>query len=218
MVRITSLVNRRCVAFTPVVWSYYKRSLKGREWNDYILIGNCMKEYYVIQVTSGGEYRTLKIIKEIINNELITSAYIPKMKKYKKYRGDWHTVEEILFPGYIFIETDNIRELYYDLQRVPKLTKILGIDGDVIYPLSDSEVYFIKSFCDNDEHTVDISTGFIEGDKVIITDGPLLGKEAHIRKIDRHKRIAYLDIDFFNQTISTKVGLEIIKKDKNNEL
>ena len=56
------------------------------------------------------------------------------------------------------------------------------------------------------------------GDKVIITDGPLLGKEAHIRKIDRHKRIAYLDIDFFNQTISTKVGLEIIKKDKNNEL
>ena len=177
-----------------------------------------MKEYYVIQVTSGGEYRTLKIIKEIISDELITSAYIPKMKKYKKYRGDWHTVEEILFPGYIFIETDNIRELYYDLQKVPKLTKILGIDGDVIYPLSESEVYFIKSFCDNDDHTVDISTGFIEGDRVIITDGPLLGKEAHIRKIDRHKSIAYLDIDFFNQTISTKVGLEIIKKDKKNEL
>ena len=135
-----------------------------------------MNEYYVIQVTSGGEYRTLKIIKEIISDELITSAYIPKMKKYKKYRGDWHTVEEILFPGYIFIETDNIRELYYDLQKVPKLTKILGIDGDVIYPLSESEVYFIKSFCDNDDHTVDISTGFIEGDRVIITDGPLLGK------------------------------------------
>lgn len=177
-----------------------------------------MKEYYVIQVTSGGEYRTLQIIKEIIDNELIAGAYIPKIKKYKKYRGEWHTLEEILFPGYIFVETDNIEQLYFDLKKVPKLTKLLGIDNDVIYPLSESEVYFIKSFCDNDEHTVEISTGFIEGDRVIITDGPLLGKEAHIRKIDRHKRIAYLDIDFFNQTVSTKVGLEIIKKDENNEL
>ena len=39
--------------------------------------------------------------------------------------------------------------------------------------------------------------------------------EGSIRRIDRHKRIAHLEIEMFGRTVEMKVGLEIIKK--NNE-
>ena len=57
-----------------------------------------------------------------------------------------------------------------------------------------------------------MSTGYIEGDHIIITDGPLKGYEALIKKIDRHKRIAFIEINLLNQPNIIKVGLEIISK------
>ncbi len=42
-------------------------------------------------------------------------------------------------------------------------------------------------FCDN-EYIVEESIGFIKGDNVFITSGPLKGRESVIKKIDRHKR------------------------------
>lgn len=57
-----------------------------------------------------------------------------------------------------------------------------------------------------------MSTGFIQGDKIFVTEGPLQGKEGLIIKIDRHKRIAYLQLSMFNKETIAKVGLEIISK------
>ena len=57
-----------------------------------------------------------------------------------------------------------------------------------------------------------MSEGYIEGDKVRVTAGPLCGLEGLIKKIDRHKRTACLEFDMFGQTVSTSVGLEITEK------
>ena len=42
--------------------------------------------------------------------------------------------------------------------------------------------------------------------------GPLVGREGWIRKINRRKRTAYLEIDMFGRTIQTKIGLGIVRK------
>ena len=47
---------------------------------------------------------------------------------------------------------------------------------------------------------------------VMVTDGPLKGHEALIRKINRYKRVAYLDMRMFGRTKTIKVGLEIVRK------
>ena len=57
---------------------------------------------------------------------------------------------------------------------------------------------------------IDISA--IQGEQIFITEGPLQGKEGQIIRIDRHKRIAYLQLSMFNKETTTKVGLEIISK------
>lgn len=58
-----------------------------------------------------------------------------------------------------------------------------------------------------------MSSGIIENDRVQILSGPLMGMEGNIRRIDRHKRIAYMEIEMFGRTVEMKVGLEIIRKE-----
>lgn len=57
-----------------------------------------------------------------------------------------------------------------------------------------------------------MSIGFIKGDIIHIVKGPLKHKEGLIVKIDRHKRIAYINLALFNEERIAKVGLEIISK------
>jgi transcription termination/antitermination protein NusG len=64
----------------------------------------------------------------------------------------------------------------------------------------------------NKDHVIENSIGLIEGDKIIITEGPLMGHESMIKKIDSHKRIAQLDIEMFGQLRTITVALEIISK------
>lgn len=80
-----------------------------------------------------------------------------------------------------------------ELKKVPGLTRLLVNDEK--------------------KHSVDVSTGYIEGDVLYIRKGPLRGYEGHISKIDRHKRIAYVDVSLFGKKITVKVSLEITSKD-----
>ena len=64
-----------------------------------------------------------------------------------------------------------------------------------------------------DKQLVEMSSGIIENDRVRILSGPLMGMEGNIRRIDRHKRIAYLEIEMFGRTVEMKVELDIIRKE-----
>ena len=59
---------------------------------------------------------------------------------------------------------------------------------------------------------IEMSEGVIEGDQVRITKGPLRHHEGWIKKINRHKRLAYLEIEMFGRTLEAKVGLGIVRK------
>ena len=78
-------------------------------------------------------------------------------------------------------------------------------------PLTADERDWFLAFSDA-AHVVRMSEGVIEGDTVKVTRGPLMGREGLIRKIDRHKRRAYLEVTMFGRTIPASVGLEIVRK------
>ena len=170
-----------------------------------------MEKWYVIQVRSRAEEKIRKACEILISKEVLKECFIPKNKRMKKIKGNWMKIEEILFSGYVFLVSDDPDKLYLELKKVPDLTKMLGhVNGD-IFPLYDDEVVFLKSLGD-DDHVVEISTGLIENDEVMITSGPLKGKEGIIRRIDRHKRIALIEVELFGKTTQAKVGLEIVSK------
>lgn len=50
------------------------------------------------------------------------------------------------------------------------------------------------------------------GTQVIVLSEPLQGMEGSIKRIDRHKRKAYLEIPMFERVLNAQVGLEIVEK------
>lgn len=166
--------------------------------------------WYVIQVRSGTEEEIQRQCETVIDKEILERAFVPYSEQERKYQGEWHREYKVLFPGYVFLVSKDKAELFYQLKRVIGLTKLLGT-GDEIVPLSEDEIRFLTAFGREDQ-VVEMSEGFIENDRVVITSGPLKGNEGLIRKIDRHKRKAYLEIDMFGRKLKTQVGLEIVRK------
>jgi len=84
-------------------------------------------------------------------------------------------------------------------------------DNEYIIPLSPADEHMVTELSD-ENHVIKASLGYIVGDKLIVTDGPLKGHEGEVVKIDRHKRIAILSIEFLGEKRNITVGLEVVKK------
>lgn len=168
--------------------------------------------YYVMQVMGGREETTAKLCRYLIKDQnVLEDCFIPKYVRKRKVKGEWIDEKSIIFKGYVFLITDNIAELYNALKMVPNMTKVIGKKKEEIYPLLEAEVLSLSRFID-EKHTLGLSRGYIEGGVTYITEGPLQGQEAYIKKIDRHKREALVQVSFLGETRDIKVGLEIISK------
>lgn len=115
-----------------------------------------------------------------------------------------------MFPGYIFLVTGRVEELFYRLKEVPELTKILG-DGREFIPIKDEEKALLQQM-GNEEHVTEMSVGYLTGKQVVILSGPMKGMDGKIKKIDRHKRMAVLEVGMFGRWVDVRVGVEIVEK------
>lgn len=166
--------------------------------------------WYVLQVKSGDEKKTIQMCDNIVEDEYIDEIFAPETERMKRYKGEWHKVKSLMFPGYVFISTDREIDLYENLRKVPALTKMLKT-GETITPISEGEERLIRSLV-NKEKVATMSLGYIEGDKLIVSEGPLMGMEAMVKKIDRHKRIAILQVEMFGNMTDVTMGLEVLSK------
>ena len=166
--------------------------------------------WYVMQVRTGTEERIRLQCERVIEKAVLERCFIPHYQQKKRFQGKWHIQEKILFPGYVFLIARNVELVREKLQKVIGLTKLIGT-GDEIIPLTDQETALLLRM-GGEEQVVEISVGVIEKDKVKIQEGPLVGMEGLIKKIDRHKRLAYLEVEMLGRTTTVKLGLEIVAK------
>lgn len=166
--------------------------------------------WYVVQVRTGSEENIRVQCERRIPQTILEKCFISYYEEKRRVQGEWRIQKKILFPGYIFVVTEKIEELYRQFAGIIGLTKLLGADGEVI-PLTEEETAFLLAL-GGKEQVVKMSEGLIENSRVIVTSGPLQGKEGLIRKIDRHKRRAYLEIEMFGRVQAVQVGLEIVRK------
>lgn len=166
--------------------------------------------WYVVQVRGGNEDKIACQCRNIIDGKVLERCFVPYYEEQKKYQGTWHTEKKVLFPGYVFMVSGQLTDLYKSLQGIIGMTRLLGT-GNEIVPLQQDEIELLKKM-GAAEKPLEVSTGIIENGAVVIKEGPLAGLEGYIRKIDRHKRKAWLEIDMFGRTMNMEAGLEIVEK------
>lgn len=165
---------------------------------------------YVVQVIGGRESTAKNLLIKHASG-VLDECFLPIFELMKRKDGIWHKVQELLFPGYVFVRTKRPEELAERIRTIPVFMRLLGSSGAFI-PLVSDELAWLDSFTASGTHVVEMSQGIIEGDKVIVTEGPLKGHEAMIAKIDRHKRLAYLDLSMLGRIKRVRIGLEIVRK------
>lgn len=166
--------------------------------------------WYVIQVRTGTEENIrIQCIRKI-PAEVLERCFIPYYEEKKRIQGEWTVQKKVLFPGYVFVVTGKMEKLYQSLKSVDGLTKLIGTGREVV-PLTEEEKQFMLDF-GGEEQVVPMSEGIIENSVTKILSGPLKGKEGLIRKIDRHKRKARLEVEMFGRKQEIEVGVEIVAK------
>ncbi len=152
------------------------------------------------------------MISDFADPSLYSRILIPYRLKRHYYKGKSHIAKLILFPSYVFIETDRIKELVSDIKWFPGFNVVLHVD-DLYCPVYKHEEQLLTKLVD-DRGIIDISEGFMEGDQIRIISGPLVGQEGNILRINRRKGVAILQMNIFNRVTEVSLGLELLSNTK----
>lgn len=168
--------------------------------------------WYVIQVTTGQEETVRNWILKTMQMDIVSECFIPLRERKIKCQGTWKLIRERLFPGYVFVVTAKPEKLLRILKVTSQFTRLLGTTAIGFLPLSRNEIAFLRHFGDAN-HVSGLSQVTIEeGNQVRIVSGTLLGYEGQIKKINLHKRIAIVQIEWMGQYVDLYLGIEILDK------
>lgn len=167
--------------------------------------------WYVVQVMTGRESHLRELICREVGREVLSECFIPSFEVQKKIRGAWRTVRSTLFPGYVFVVTGDIEALKHRLRQVPAFARLLTV-GESFVALEASERAWLAAFTAAGERVIPMSVGVVEGDRIVVTRGPLMGHEGWIVNVNRRKSLAFIQVEMFGRKIETKIGLGIVRK------
>lgn len=178
--------------------------------------------WYILFVRAGSENRVIVDLKNAFerkSSEFSFDVFYPEAEQYyrsKKYQilGRRY-LKRPLFPGYVFIETNMPADAFlseyitFFYQSIDIIRILKDSAGGIALPSSERDRlnYILRG-----KRCLEHSVGYIEGDQIIVTAGPLVGREAIIKKINRHNRDALIAVDLFGEKLSLKIALEIISK------
>ena len=164
----------------------------------------------VLATKVGREELIQQMCKRHLNKKIYSRCMFPLCEQREHYRGTWHTKLEKVFPGYLFFDTGDPDELSRQLRK----EKIMA-QNDKLFVLTPEDVQCLLFL--GRTGVFPMSQGIIVNGRVIILSGPLVGEESRIRKVDRHKRRAWLQIKLFGKPYTVVVGLEISQKTAQEE-
>lgn len=167
--------------------------------------------WYVLRCRAGEEQKILASLKQHLSGQILKDAFVFTYDKMKRYEGQWHVDSDRMFPNYIFLESDCERALFKELEEYRQIVQILE-DSDMLKQVYPEEEAFLRFLCGKNHH-LGMSRGYIKNGRAYVVEGPLKGMENRIKKIDRHKRIAKLEMPFVCVTKGNILaGLEIVEK------
>ncbi len=174
-----------------------------------------MGSWFVFFVQTGKEETVCECLNDVFSNGESVS-FVPKIELIYKNSKQVRKEFKPMFPSYVFVETKRDGRSFTSwtaqiVRNSKYIIKLLGKGNPDHMAIHEKEKDFLLGFCD-DEYIVGESLGFIEGDMVFVTSGPLQGRESVIKRIDRHKRRAEIELELMGDARHVSVSLEIVEK------
>lgn len=101
--------------------------------------------WYIMQTITGKEQELADVIWRMLTGE--RKKYKQCFVLYQEYDrrsgGKLETCIEVLFPSYVFVETDVPEEFFLELKYVPKMSRLLGAEG-CFWTMNKEEELFLR--------------------------------------------------------------------------
>jgi transcriptional antiterminator NusG len=172
-------------------------------------------KWYVVRAQSNREKSVSeRLIKEAEKGDLfgkVGQVIVPIEKSFFLKNGKKISREKVLFPGYIFIETNAIGELKYFLKGVNGAQGFLTNRAGSVQPLSQAEINSMLGKHEESKVELEPESTFVVGEEVKVLDGPFNGFFGTIEEIkDKKVKVSVL---IFGRKTPVELGiLQIDKK------
>jgi len=168
--------------------------------------------YYAIQVKTRAENKFIKLFKALYP-EITLPIYFPQRRLDIRRKGKLRASMSAVFPGYIFIEASCDEEIIacqWEFRRTEGFYRFLRSNQEIT-PLADRDLELVLHFINNPGAIAGRSRiYFDENSRIIVVEGPLMGLEGRIIKVDRRKRRAKIVLDLYNDSFSIDLAFEVI--------
>ena len=162
----------------------------------------------------------IDLLVDLADRQSYQKVFFIRRETVWRRKGKCIVHTEALFPGYVFIETDDPEKLYIELKGIPKFTKMLGKEevagcdekGEILFhSVSADEQEFLEHLIDgNEDCIVRLSTIELDNNSNIIRcEGPLRYYQDKIVKKKVRLRYVMIRLSLLGRTRDIKLGIRI---------
>jgi len=169
--------------------------------------------WHAIHVRTGNEDKVCEEIRKQLTRVGYAEEYqllVPKRTLQEKRQGEWSEVVRIMFPGYVLVETDEIRKLAQETRRCEGVYRYLENEGE-FQKVKLEEIAQIVYMTGDDGMIGTSEIAFEEKGSFEVIRGPLKGYEGCIKKLDRHKLRATVEFDFGDRVHEVGLGISVVR-------
>ena len=78
-------------------------------------------------------------------------------------------------------------------------------------PIEPEEETFLRRL-GGEEHVAEYSEGYLEGDRLIVTEGAMQGYEGKVKRLDRHRRLVTIEVPLLGRLVEIQLGLGVVRR------
>lgn len=168
-----------------------------------------MNNWFVMHTEEGKEEQALELMQRKLSRKLWRQCRILYKEKLLRTNGSLLCTTQMMFPGYIFIQTDYPEELKEELIKARQFPKLLGNEDMDIIAVEDKDLHFLQNICgENLQYTMGLSE--VEADEegnITCIHGVLKRYAGQITKKRLRKRYVLAEVPLFNRMETVLFGI-----------
>lgn len=142
------------------------------------------RRWYLVHAP-GREQATCDKVRKVIPGELLEDAFVMRKERIRKRSGEWFTSTVPMYEDYFFVVTRDVAALDKALSKLSFPAHIAKGESRYFAPMAhEAQAWYEKAM--DATHTIRTSTAVIVDGELRIQNGPLVGQEDRVVKIDRH--------------------------------
>lgn len=172
--------------------------------------------YFCLSCISGKENSVKELLVRFLTDKLQDSfqVWFPMKENTEKKAGKLKKVMHPMFPGYLFVyfNSENENDFpFRDASRIPNLIKFLKYDNNQ-HALMGNDLFFAKWIHKNEGTILESKVLFTEGQRLHIAEGPLVGFDGNVVKVDKHRKKITVRFRFNDNDIDVNFTVEFLEK------